>query len=131
MQALWGAPATDSALEVDVEARRQALQEFSDRYEDLVEVVCDAANAGNSPKFEARFESALPAYVDAYRPVRAFLISFLPPRSGDEFGWFAKFADLQTLLDADDGGLIGRIMETRAAMNDYSEHLQRLSANRE
>ena len=42
MQQLWGEAASASPMEIDVAARRLALHVFTDKYEDLVEVVCDA-----------------------------------------------------------------------------------------
>lgn len=131
MRALWGSPLPQSPLEIDVTARRAALDDFVDLYEDLVETVCDAANFGDSTKFEAKFARALPKYRNGLIPVHRFLEAFMADCDEDAFEWFGKFQTLQELLRADDGNLIGRIMETRAAMNDYAEHLQRLSANRE
>jgi len=121
--------------------RQVELNEFTDRYEDLVEVLCSAAQFGPSPKLDAVYTDLRRIYDVQYASLRPFLISYLEFVPNDEQGGLklcgrpldafeaiVAATDLHELIRQDDGSMISRINRTREALARYGEHLRLLAA---
>ncbi|CAN5635502.1 hypothetical protein BH11ARM2_BH11ARM2_28460 [soil metagenome] len=118
-----------------VEERRVNLTRFYDRYETLVETVCDAAQYGPDSKLEKSYADARRAYEADYETVAPFVVAYLRPEpedaalaSGDPFASFAACETLADFVASDDGTVISRITRTREALTLYGEHLRQLQA---
>lgn len=118
-----------------VEERRDDLTRFYDRYETLVETVCDAAQYGPDTKLEKRYTDARRAYEADYEPVAPFVLAFLRPEPedaqlalSDPFRAFSMWETLADFVASDDGSVISRITRTREALTLYGEHLRQLQA---
>ncbi|HRJ28047.1 MAG TPA: hypothetical protein PLO61_11135 [Fimbriimonadaceae bacterium] len=121
--------------------RLQDLLTFYDRYEDLVEVLCDAAQYGPEPKLEARYAESRVWMQTHYRSIRKFVVGFmkLDPADAaqgflasgqgtDAFESLFSAATLEEFLRVDDGLMIDRIERTREALALYGEHLRAANA---
>ena len=121
--------------------RQFELEEFVNHYEDLVEVLCSAAQFGATPKLERLYADLRHAYPARYRGLRPFLISYLEfvPNDGeaglklcgrplDAFEALVAAVDLREFMEQDDGSMISRINRTRGALTLYGEHLRLLAA---
>lgn len=121
-----------------VDERRADLVAFYDTYENFVEVLCDAAQYGPTPRLESRYAEFRRPYVEAYSPLRRFLVSYLRFKEeedgevgmqpSDPFEALAEPESLYEFLQSDDGSVISRINRTREALNLYAEHLRQLTA---
>ena len=125
----------------EVAARQIELGNFIERYEDLVEILCYAAQLGPSEKGERAYAAVRVDYPGQYDCLRPFLISYLELVPNDEqaglklrgrpldaFEALIAAADLQEFMATDDGNMISRITRTREALTRYSEHLRLLAA---
>ncbi len=122
-----------------VQERQEELVRFYGRYEDLVEVLCDAAQLGPSTKLEAAYQTHK-KWMDAnYPSIRRYVVAYLRftsedaqqslslnGRAADAFEALVAAADLNEFLRCDDGQMISRITRTREALNLYGEHLRQL-----
>lgn len=119
--------------------RLAELDRFSERYEELVETLCDSAQYGPTPKLETRYQAHRDWVTLAYQYVRPFLAAYLQEDSDDDqyginlvgrpvdaFEALVASPDLDTFLKVDDGGMISRITRTRGALNLYGDHLRQL-----
>ena len=124
-----------------VQERQQELVRFYRHYEDLVEILCDAAQYGPTPKLEAQYASLRHWMHENYAPVRRYVVAYLQfsvedaqqslemqGRAADAFEALCAAPDLDTVLRVDDGAMISRITRTREALNLYGEHLRQLAA---
>jgi hypothetical protein len=126
-------------LTPSVQERQQDLIQFYSRYEDLVEVLCDAAQIGPSAKLEAAYAEHK-KWMDAhYASIRRYVVAYLRftsedaqqslihgGRSADAFEALVAAPNLEEFLKNDDGQMISRITRTREALNLYGEHLRQL-----
>jgi hypothetical protein len=124
-----------------VPERQRELIDFYEKYEELVDSLCDAARFGPNTELDRRYIEAR-LYIQAVYPsLQAFLISyldFLPDdaeaglklcgRPLDAFEALVAAFDLQEFFKVDDGNMISRITRTREALNCYGEHLRLLAA---
>ncbi|RYG47845.1 hypothetical protein EON79_06210 [bacterium] len=115
-----------------VQERREDLTRFYERYETLVETVCDAAQYGPDTKLERRYTEEKRAYQADYDSVAPYVAAFLRPAPEDaDQHPFESFSAHETLADfvaSDDGTVISRITRTREALTLYGEHLRQLQA---
>ena len=129
------------ALDNELEQRRIDLIEFYRHYEELIDLLSDAAQYGPSPKLEADYHRLRGTLQRGYSRIRRFVVAFLKysaedaqvgvglwGRSADAFEAMIAAATLQSYLRADDGHFVSRISRTREALNRYADHLHRLSA---
>lgn len=113
----------------DVKVRDTELARFRTHYEDLVNLLCDAAHYGPSPKLEHDFARERVWIGRHYPGVRAYLTAYLPgPGRRDDFEALIDAPTLDELLTSDNGCMISRITRTREALNLYGEHLRQLAA---
>jgi len=124
-------------LALPVEEQRTLLAEFYERYEQLVEIICDAAFCETAEPFEPQY-AALRAWLQcAYPHLRPYLIAHLNCDPSDEaiglrtrgkptdaFEALFCFETLEQLIRADTGDLIGRIERTRSALYRYADYLR-------
>lgn len=123
-----------------VQERQAQLLRFYERYEDLVETLCDAAQYGPTPKLERSYAAHREWMHGEYGQMRPYLVAYLPseapverkkgshPRANDAFETLVQADNLDQFLAADDGGMISHIMLTRQALTMYGEHLRQLAA---
>lgn len=124
-----------------VAERQDELVHFYSKYEELVELLCDASQYGPDLKLENRYAS-LRSWMQAnYPPLRLYVVAYLKydPRdaqqamdwhglAGDAFEALFAAPTLEEFLRIDDGQMIWRIERTRDALNLYAEHLRHLAA---
>jgi hypothetical protein len=135
------ADAREQMAGVSVQERQDDLVRFYDRYESLVETLCDAAQYGPTPRLERAYAEAKAHYAAEYKSVRPFVVAFLQftnedaeamekhPGSGtDGFELLVAGEDLNEFLRMDDGNMITRITRTREALSLYGEHLRQLAS---
>jgi hypothetical protein len=128
----WG-----QTLDLPLEEQRALLAEFYERYEQLVELICDAAFSGTAEPFEAKYAELRPWLQRAYPHLRPYLIAHLNCDPSDEsvgmqamgkpadaFEALLCFDTLDALIRADQGDLIGRIERTRSALYRYGDYLR-------
>jgi len=126
---------------VTVQERKDELVQFYNRYEEMVEAICDGAQYGPTPKLERIYQSEREWMLKNYAGVRAFVISFLTSDDEDRMVGMAVSGEptdafealfvaetLNELLNADGGTMISRITRTREALVLYGEHLRQLEA---
>lgn len=126
-----------------VDERLDDLIVFYNKYDLLVETLCDAAQYGPEPKLEAEYERLRSWMVETYPRLRPYVTAYLQydvadaQQSIDSAGiscdafealFFAP--TLVEFLRCDDGMMISRIMRTREALNLYGEHLKQLKGKR-
>ncbi len=124
-----------------VQDRQTELVQFYERYEELVETLCDSAQYGPTPKLERSYAAHREWMLGAYPSVRPYLVGFLQREPEDAAFGFAVCGqttdafealviaeDLGQFLQIDDGGMISRITRTREALILYGEHLRHLAA---
>ena len=122
-----------------VQERQEELISFYNRYEELVETLCDAAQFGPTPKLEKSYGDQRVWMKSEYPKVRPFVGAYLRNISEEDFsvqgeGYSDAFealvcnCDLASFLQTDDGHMISRITRTREALNLYGEHLRQLAA---
>jgi len=117
--------------------RRQELLAFYGYYEDLVAVLCDAAQYGPTPRLESDYRTLRCAVHRSYATIRPYVVAFLRynsedarygihlwGRSADAFEALVCAPTLHDALRADDGWMISRITRTRDALNLYGELLR-------
>ena len=114
------------------------LLQFHDRYEDLIEVLCSAANYGPEPKLEQSYLTIRAWMHDNYPTIQEQIAPFLlidedSDRATIEYNgaapdaFYALFGpgDLREFLRADDGRMINRILRTREAIDLCAAHLRK------
>jgi len=113
-----------------VQERQVELIRFYERYEELVETLCDAAQYGPTPKLERSYEAHRDWMREEYANMRPFVVGYLHPEEGgrDAFESLVAADDLGQFLNSDDGNMISRITMTREALTLYGEHLRQLAA---
>jgi len=128
-----------TAARPSIQERRQELAAFYDRYEQLVETLCDAAQYGPEPGLDARYGALRTWMQQNYRNVRPYVAAYLEfepsdvvhgleasERTTDGFEALFHASNLREFLSRDDGAMIGRIIRTRRALTLYGDHLRQL-----
>ena len=123
------------------EERQHDLIAFYSRYEELVELLCDAAQYGPEGKMESKYEDLRGWMQKHYGSVKHYVAAYLdfdPSDAGQNAHFERQSADafealfgaptLGELLRVDDGSMISRIMRTRRALALYGDHLKQLRA---
>lgn len=117
------------------------LATFYTHYEEMVDLLCDAAQYGPNQKMSERYDLTRKAILRQYPPLRTEIEPFLeadptePANSMDFHSGhddaFLRLCGGQTLesqILSDDGQMISRIIRTRNALTLYAEHLRQLAA---
>lgn len=124
----------------DLQARCTA---FTDQYETLIDVLCAAAHHGSSSELEAKYIYCRTWLARHYGEVKGHVGVFLPtaparptfvedaPRflshpAPDAFETLFLPATLTRLLEADNGSLIDRLMDTQTALDQWTHSLARV-----
>ncbi len=95
------------------EATALSPEAFEARFSDLVELICDAAQAGQVKPFMAAQYTVLCAWMSEYFPPIA---DVFPGRVQAEFESLFQQPSLSALLAQDDGKLMGRLLDTQNAV---------------
>lgn len=126
-------PQTKTKRVPTLKERQQDLVIFNEKYEDLVEALCESAQYGPVPRLEKQYADCRVWVQGHYADVRPFVAAYLRYESEDDakcdaFEALVAPDSLSDLLRADDGGMISRITRTREALNLYGEHLRQLAS---
>ncbi len=127
-------------IEKTVREKQAELADFYENYEELVELICDAANYGANEKMSLRYD-ALRNYMQInYHPMRNSVAAYLEldpqdnvsaldlyNKPSDAFEALFTAPTLSEQIRTDDGYLISRIMRTRKALNRYADYLRGIS----
>lgn len=126
-----------------VDERLDDLIVFYNKYDLLVETLCDSAQYGPEPKLQAEYERLRSWMVESYPRLRLYVTAYLQydvadcqqsiASSGISCDAFEALFFAPTLVEflrCDDGMMISRIMRTREALNLYGEHLRQLKGKR-
>jgi hypothetical protein len=121
--------------------RQTELIEFYSSYEELVTLLCDAAQYGPVSQSEREYQRLRSLLQAGYLKVRRYVVAFLRyspedaqvgislwGKSADAFEALVAAPSLEELLRTEDGSMVSRVMRTREALTLYGEHLQRLAA---
>jgi hypothetical protein len=127
------------SVEFPVEEQREMLAQYYDRFEQLAELICDAAFAGEGAPFQARYEALRHWLQRAYPPFKPYITAHLNFDPSDaEFGMrvAGKSTDamealflaetVDEILRYDEGALIGRIERARSALYRYGDYLREI-----
>lgn len=122
-----------------VRERQGDLIQFYSHYEELVAVLCDAAQYGAVEQLERRYQQQRTWMLANYPRIRKYAVAYLQFDSadaensstldgsyGDAFEALFAAPSVDSFLKADDGNMISRIMRTREALGHYGEHLRQL-----
>lgn len=125
--------------ESTVRQRQAELASFYSTFEDLVELLCDAAQYGPAPHLDAKYEALRETMQRGYPPIRRYTLAFMRHEvedtvvSLDRFGHATDAIEslyaaptLDQQLRADDGLTIQRMIRAREALNQYAEYLRQL-----
>lgn len=122
--------AWESRAGMSVQERQTQLASFYATYEDFVEVMCDAAQFGPTPRVESVYAAKRAILIDGYAELRPLLGAFLRHQTSEPADPFEALLAPETVsqfLQSDDGETIARITRTREALNLYGEHLRQLA----
>lgn len=121
--------------------RFEQLRAFYDRYNLLVETLCDSAQYGPTAKLEAEYASHRKWMLSSYPEIRRYIVAYLRfdtsdarqgldlhGQSADAFEALFCASSLEEFLRADDGQMIERIQRTRESLTQYGDHLRALVA---
>ncbi|MCS7273139.1 MAG: hypothetical protein NZ550_03210 [Fimbriimonadales bacterium] len=123
--------------EFPIEDQRLLLAEYYERFEQLAELICDAAFAGEGTPFQERYAQLRRWHLRAYPQLKPYLTAHLNHDPSDaEFGlrvagkptdaiealFIAETVD--EILRYDEGHLIGRLERARSALYRYSDYLR-------
>ena len=113
-----------------VKERQEQLVAFYEGYEDFVEMLCDAAQYGPTPRLETGYQTRRAALAERYAEMKPLLSAFIRPDAGqteDVFEALLSASTVSDFLQSDDGETIARITRARQALNFYAEHLRHLA----
>lgn len=124
-------------LAIPIAEQRQLLAEFYEKFEDLVEMICDAGYAGDAEPYQARYEAVRTWLLRAYPQIKPYITAHLTHDPSDaEFGLntvgYATDAiealfcaeRLSTVLEKDGGYLISRLERAQSGVFRYSDYLR-------
>ncbi|GIV05477.1 MAG: hypothetical protein KatS3mg016_1052 [Fimbriimonadales bacterium] len=127
------------SVEFPVEEQRVLLAEYYDRFEQLAELICDAAFAGEGAPFQERYTALRRWLLRAYPQIKPYLTGHMNCDPSDsEFGMRvagrptdameALFAaeTIEEILRYDQGNLIGRLERARSALYRYADYLREI-----
>lgn len=119
--------------------RLDQLLKFYERYELLVETLCDAAQYGPEAHLEKRYAQEREWMLRNYGELRMYIVAYLEYEPSDavhasELNGYGSDAfeslfvvpTLEAFLRCDDGHMISRIIRTRRALQLYADHLRQL-----
>jgi hypothetical protein len=124
----------------DLVRTRAAYEEFFDKYDTLVGLLCLAAHEGLKPEHEDEYRELRAWFQEQYPSVKPRIASHLAPddsdtapglwgrRPCDAFEAMYLPATVAVLLENDGGSLIGRMMRAQAALDAWDRSLRREEA---
>ncbi|MCX7925347.1 MAG: hypothetical protein N2554_05995 [Fimbriimonadales bacterium] len=125
------------SVEFPIEEQRVLLAEYYDRFEQLAELICDAAFAGAGEPFQEQYATLRRWLQRAYPQLKPYMTGHMNCDPSDaEFGMQvlgkptdameALFAaeTVEDILRHDQGDLIGRLERARSALYRYADYLR-------
>lgn len=125
-----------------LEDQRELLIEFYEQFEEICDLLCNAAHHGQGTPWQAQYARLRVAMAQIYPRLRPRLIAHLTWDSSDtRFGlrcvgrptdaFEALFVapTLDEVLQADQGDLMDRLDRTRSALYRYADYLRNQMAN--
>ncbi len=127
----------------DVSRQRVLFDAFYDQYDEMIGLLCAAAQVGIEARMEEEYQRRRAWFVSNYpqrvqRNIEPFLASDPAQHSDDEIKiglWAHRPADsferlylptsIASMLDADGGNLIERMMNTQEALGAWDAHIAR------
>ena len=120
------------------EHRSRLVARFQEKFDEFVELLCDAAQGGVTPVLDANYIQLRRTLRDSYPTLKPFMGAFLRSSDDDDeyhlnhgqadaFEALFAPADLSEFLEFDDGKAISRITRTREALTLYGEHMRQLA----
>lgn len=114
--------------------RLRRLAEFGSCFEELVEVLCDAARFGCVPSVEERYRLVRARALATYPPLQPLLGAYLPAEppvrrfggGADAFERLFLPSSVADVLAGDGGELIETVQRGRVAIAGYARHLRAL-----
>jgi hypothetical protein len=122
--------ARGSRAGVSIQERQKLLAEFYEAYEDFVEMLCDAAQYGPTPRLENGYRARRAQLAASYLDLKPLLSAFIRTDAAgahDAFEALFSTPTVSEFLQSDDGETITRITRAREALNLYAEHLRHLA----
>ncbi|MFN3689469.1 MAG: hypothetical protein ACK4UU_00935 [Fimbriimonadales bacterium] len=129
-----------NSVEFPIAEQRVLLAEYYERFEQLAELICDAAFAGEGAPFQESYAALRRWLQRAYPHLKPYLTGHMNCDSSDaEFGLrlVGKPTDamealfvaetLEEILRHDQGDLIGRLERARSALYRYADYLRELA----
>ncbi|MDM7461727.1 MAG: hypothetical protein P3X24_008805 [bacterium] len=127
-------------VEFSVAEQRELLAQYYDRFEQLAELICDAAFAGEGEPFQQQYTELRRWLQRAYPPLKPYITAHMNLEPSDaEFGMRvcgtptdameALFVaeTLDEILRHDEGALIGRLERARSALYRYGDYLRQFA----
>lgn len=126
-----------ASVDFPVEEQREMLAHYYDRFEQLAELICDAAFAGEGAPFQEHYAELRRWLQRAYPPLKPYITAHMNFDPSDaEFGmrlagkptdamealFLAETVD--EILRHDEGALIGRLERARSALYRYGDYLR-------
>lgn len=127
------------SVEFPIEEQRALLAEYYERFEQLAELICDAAFAGAGAPFQEQYAQLRRWLQRAYPQLKPYVIGHMSLDPSDaEFGmrvvgrptdaiealFVAETVD--DILRHDQGDLIGRLERARSALYRYADYLREM-----
>ncbi|MDW8107327.1 MAG: hypothetical protein RMK45_07605 [Armatimonadota bacterium] len=119
------------------EEQRLLLAEYYEQFEQLAELICDAAFAGEGAPFQEKYAQLRRWHLRAYPQLKPYLMAHMNLDPSDaEFGLrvVGKPTDavealfvaetIDQILRYDEGNLIGRLERARSALYRYGDYLR-------
>ncbi|MCX7992303.1 MAG: hypothetical protein N2651_01410 [Fimbriimonadales bacterium] len=125
------------SVDFPIEEQRILLAEYYERFEQLAELICDAAFAGEGAPFQEEYARLRGWLQRAYPQLKPYITAHMNLDASDaEFGarivgkpidaMEALFAaeTVEDILRHDQGDLIGRLERARSALYRYADYLR-------
>lgn len=121
----------------DLRRERDAYEEFFDRYDELVGLLCVAAQEGLEPGHEEEYTRTRAYFVAHYPAVKRYVTPHLESDPSDTHAgrWGRRSCDafeamfaphsIAAMLEADGGNLIGRLIRTQSALAAWESSISR------
>jgi hypothetical protein len=120
--------------------RRDELAAFYHRYEELVDILCSAAQYGPEMRLETRYQDVKGWMQSHYPAMRRSVVAYLRydpadasqalelhGQPGDAFEALFAAPTVGEFVRCDDGHMIDRIERTRDALQRYGDHLRQMA----
>jgi hypothetical protein len=127
----------------DVKRQRTLFDCFYDQYDEMIGLLCAAAQVGIEPRMEEEYQKRRAWFIGNYpQRIQRLVEPFLTPgtvhnsdsdikvglwghRAADSFEGLYLPSTIAVMLDSDGGNLIERMMHTQEALGAWEAHIAR------